>query len=341
MSDTALRHVRMLMRVPRHPRKISAAELVDHLEREGFTTHKRSIQRDLNKLSAYFPITHDGGNPQGWYWPREATGLELPAMSPATALAFQMLDAFSRPLLPNHLHAFLDEHLDRARQVLEESADQSPGMRDWSGLVAVAPRSQPLLPPSGDPEAVRVAYDALLAQRQIEAKYASRSADNPPSHYRINPLGIVLRNNILYLIATVFDYTDTRMLALHRMSEARLLEEPAWVPEGFDLQDYVAAGELDIRQGEDICLVARFHHAAAEHLHETPLGRDQSIAALDADWSRVSATVQNTRQLRWWLLGFGEAVVVESPEELREEMTRTARAMAAQYLPETENANGR
>ncbi len=331
MPDTALRHVRMLMKVPRHPRKISTGELADYLEQEGFSVTKRTVERDLDKLSGTFPITHDEANPRGWHWPQEAAGLELPAMSPATALAFQILDEFSRPLLPNNLHSFLDQHMHRARKVLAEVGDQKPGMREWSKLVAVAPRSQPLLPPKGDPEAARVAYDALLQQRQMEAKYDSRSAEKPPDRYRINPLGIVLRNNILYLVATLFDYEDTRVLALHRMSEAVLLDEPNRVPEGFELQDYVEAGELDIREGEDIRLVARFKTDAATHLHETPLGKDQRIEALDENECRVSATVQNTRQLRWWLLGFGGAVRVEAPEVLRDEIANTAQAMAEQY----------
>jgi hypothetical protein len=69
------------------------------------------------------------------------------------ALAFLMLNEFSRPLLPNNLRAFLELHVDRARAVLEQVGDRLPGMRAWSELVAVAPRSQPLIPPGGDTDA--------------------------------------------------------------------------------------------------------------------------------------------------------------------------------------------
>jgi len=42
---------------------------------------------------------------------------------------------------------------------------------------------------------------------------------------------------------------------------------------------------------------------------------------------RVTATVRDTLQLRWWLLGFGEKVDVIIHETLREEFAETAREM--------------
>jgi len=45
----------------------------------------------------------------------------------------------------------------------------------------------------------------------------------------------------------------------------------------------------------------------------------------------LSATVPHTRALVWWLLGFGDGVVLEAPASLREELASTARRMAAAY----------
>ena len=46
---------------------------------------------------------------------------------------------------------------------------------------------------------------------------------------------------------------------------------------------------------------------------------------------RVTATVRDTLQLRWWLLGFGEQVEVIGPETLREEFAETAGEMHRLY----------
>ena len=57
--ETMLRHWTLLRAVPRPPRKIDARGLRDHLEREGFDVSKRTVERDLVKLSAFFPLTTD------------------------------------------------------------------------------------------------------------------------------------------------------------------------------------------------------------------------------------------------------------------------------------------
>jgi predicted DNA-binding transcriptional regulator YafY len=45
----------------------------------------------------------------------------------------------------------------------------------------------------------------------------------------------------------------------------------------------------------------------------------------------VEATVQDTQQLRWWLLGFGDQVEVVEPGELRNEFLQVAKGMIGLY----------
>jgi hypothetical protein len=47
----------------------------------------------------------------------------------------------------------------------------------------------------------------------------------------------------------------------------------------------------------------------------------------------VEATVLDTAELRWWLLGFGDGVEVLAPEVLRQDFQMTALRMAAYYRP--------
>jgi len=46
---------------------------------------------------------------------------------------------------------------------------------------------------------------------------------------------------------------------------------------------------------------------------------------------QVSATVTETPQLVWWLLGFGGRVEVLKPAGLRQQMVEIAKAMGARY----------
>jgi predicted DNA-binding transcriptional regulator YafY len=48
-------------------------------------------------------------------------------------------------------------------------------------------------------------------------------------------------------------------------------------------------------------------------------------------WVRVQATVPDTAQLRWWLMGFGEGVEVLEPVSLRDEFVNMAQSLHGIY----------
>jgi len=58
---------------------------------------------------------------------------------------------------------------------------------------------------------------------------------------------------------------------------------------------------------------------------------DQQLTDLGDGTVLVEATVADTRQLRWWLLGFGGRVEVLEPQGLREEMKGQAERMMMRY----------
>ena len=68
----------------------------------------------------------------------------------------------------------------------------------------------------------------------------------------------------------------------------------------------------------------------AKQLREAPLSVDMQLTALDQG-HRLRATVEDGGPLRWWVLSQGDAVVIEEPPALREEIARTLSNAAAQY----------
>jgi len=67
-NETILRLLTMLRLIPRHPRCIDTATLERKLGDEGFHVTRRTIQRDLHRLSRAFPLTCDDHKPTGWSW---------------------------------------------------------------------------------------------------------------------------------------------------------------------------------------------------------------------------------------------------------------------------------
>ena len=101
---------------------------------------------------------------------------------------------------------------------------------------------------------------------------------------------------------------------------------------GFDLEKYLSEEQaLQYPWGGEIRPDVLFDAEAAAHLRETRLSARQTLRYCPDGRVRVTARVRDTRQLRWWLLGFGDLVEVIGPETLREEFVGIAREMHRLY----------
>ncbi len=321
MSKTAFRLIKTLQLIPRHSadsrRRIGTTELLEKLEQLGFNISLRSLQRDLKALQEEFPgLANDGNRDMpGWYWEQDAETLDIPAMDPSMALSFKVTEKFLAPAMPSLMRR-LDPYIHAADKLLNE---QRP---NWLDRIRVEPRSMPLLPAPITDRCIDVVYGALISGSRFRGRYRRR--DGEVAEYELSPLGLVLRNEVSYLVATAWDYDDPRHYALHRFEADTLerLEQPAHEPEGFDFDAYLDSGGFQYRLSpEPLKLHLRMRAETAAHLEETPLSEDQRISDLDNGWKRIEASVPDTQQLRWWLLGLCPQMIVEAPESLAREIT--------------------
>ncbi len=331
--DTLLRQWEMLQHIPRHPAKITATEIHDHLVGAGYVVTKRTVERDLEILSAPFPLQVDArSKPYGWSWKADASGLTVPGLSVSEALTFRLVEQHLRPLLPATVLKDLKPYFDLAATRLTESAS---GAQSWTAKVRVVAPTQTLKIPPIDAEIQRNLYDALLKNRQVKIRYQRPGEKTPVEYQAVDPLGLVQRGAVLYLVATVFGHADPFLLVLHRMKRVECLEVPAIRPRGFDLDAYIASGGMGFGGGGTIRLELLLDSDAAPYLAETPLSTDQRLTPARDGRTRVRATLPETEQLRWWILGFGEKAEVLKPAGLRRRMAATARGLAVRYRVRT------
>jgi predicted DNA-binding transcriptional regulator YafY len=137
---------------------------------------------------------------------------------------------------------------------------------------------------------------------------------------------------LLYLVCTIKSYSDIKLLVVHRIQSAKLSAHAAKAPTGFRLDAYIASGALGWNsESQAIVLKVRFAADTAVHLRETPLSKDQVMLDESDGHVLVTASVQLTQQLVWWLLGFGDAAQVLEPQALRTQMRETVQRMAKNY----------
>jgi len=330
MSDTFMRQWQMLRLIPRFPSKVSTSDLVHSLADEGFVVTRRTLQRDLAKLAVIYPLVCDERNkPFGWSWSKDAAFLDIPSMDSHTALAFWMANQHLKPLLPTTTLQTLQPHFDAATEVLNH-IETNHGAPAWRKKVRVLPQGQELKQVRIDDDVQQQVYDGLLRNRKLMVNYKPRSEDYE-KEYTLNPLGLVLKGGISYLVCTIKAYSDIRLLVLYRICKACVLDQPLSSPEGFDLDDYIASGEMGFKCKEGIRFKALFSKAAALHLRERALGDDQSIVEQSDGRVLIAASIQNTSELRWWLLGFGDQIEVLEPQSVRDEMIAVIKSSAKRY----------
>jgi predicted DNA-binding transcriptional regulator YafY len=350
MPTTLSRHWQTLRLLPRYPKSITASDVHAKLEALGYDVTRHTVAADLHQLSEEFAIYEAvEKRPKQWAWRADAPPLLAPLLSHSEALTLLMAQEHLNGVLPASTLGHLQGYFDLAAKCLDPAGKQAlltprPELR-WRDKVRVLPSSQALIAPTVNAAALATVQEALLQGEQCEICYHKRrdSADKATDEskaqgdtYTVHPLGLVQRGALLYLVCTIKDYPDVKLLALHRVSSAAPLKARAVAPAGFDLDDYIASGALGWRTGSAaVVLEAAFTPQAGEHLRETPLSTDQTITVNATGELLVQATVQWTPQLEWWLLGFGAGVTVLAPAALRDKMAKTAQSMAARYTADS------
>jgi predicted DNA-binding transcriptional regulator YafY len=331
-QDTIQRHWALLRHIPLYPNQITVTELKNKLKPDYHTT-TRTIQRDLITLEQVFPLRCDTKGKTNYWSVMQGKQIKVTGMNTPTAMAFHMAQEHLHTLLPTSILDDLNSYFIEADHVIKKAANKS--IRQWSNKIMVLNRGPHLKPPAIDPVIQATVYEALLSEHKIRAHYQKRGAKRA-KEYTITPLGIFVRNGLVYLACKTDKYDGFHWL-LHRFTNAEILDIPADIPDDFDFPTYVKAqhGYAYPVQPETIKLQAIFDNYAAEHLRECPLSADQTIKPYDEHNVLLSATVDNTQELRWWLQGYGAGVEVLKPKKLRQEFAHTAQTLYQHYHDKT------
>lgn len=314
--------------------KISTSALAQKLKDRGYRVSIRTVQRDLESLMLPFGLECDDRNkPYGWYWAKEAKRITVPGMDASQALSLRLLQIHLIDLLPESTVQDLRPYFDEAGNQLAQHYGDTAVQR-WLDKVAIVPASQPLLPPVVKRSVHDTVTQGLLSERQLDIQYTSPGGKVAKSA-TVHPLGLVQHGLVQYLVVTFRDYQDPRLLPLHRIQSAKLLDAASNTPAGFTLKGYIAQGGFGFGDrspnAKPIRLVAVFSAQSGAHLRESPLSIDQTVQSLSDGRLRFTATVPHTERLIWWLLSFGPYVKVERPLALRREVALRLREGAAQY----------
>lgn len=324
-----IRKLELARLVPRAPNSATVEKLHRQLSHDrGFDVSLRTVQRDLQELAVVFDLDFTGAPPR-WCRQGHSHQDDLPIHDTYTALTFCLVEDYLHRILPVNVTQSLTPIFAKARALLKESEDEFDAKR-WYRSVRILPRAMELSPPVIDEGVFRVICEGLWHRDELYVTYQGR-ADEAPKSMPVHPHGLVVRDGVMYLLATLKTYQDIRHLAIHRILKAEATGRDAVIRENFNLADYIDEGHFSYLKGEALDLVLHFDGYVGQHLLETPINDTQQAKTLGDGRIEIRATVKDSQQLRWWLLGFGDGIEVIGPKALRAVIADEARKMAERY----------
>jgi predicted DNA-binding transcriptional regulator YafY len=330
--STVSRQWELLRQLPSRGPGITSAELVIKLQDEGFPVSKRTIERDLNELSVQFALQCNAkGMPYGWHWAPGAS-MDLPGISVSEALSLALVEDVIRPLLPASMLSALEPRFCYARKKLESLANDNHAAR-WLDKVASVKPELTMQAPQVPENILETLQKALLEESQLKCQYYSAHFDKT-SELILNPLALVQRGLVTYLIGTAVPFSDVRQYAVHRFRQLEIVARSTTQGlEAFNLLDYLGTDALQFGNTGKIELQAWISDSLERLIRETPLSSDMVLVKLDEGF-RLHATLSNSWQLHWWILSQGAALVVEKPTCLRDEIYTKLKNAVAGYARE-------
>ncbi|MCB0985616.1 MAG: WYL domain-containing protein [Ilumatobacter sp.] len=283
----------------------------------------RTARRDLEALGlAGLPVYATRGRGGGW---RLAGGgrTDLSGLSNAEARALFLVAGPSAGATPE-LRAALRKLVRALPEPMRDAAERA---RD---SVVVDPRGWGA-PAGGErppPPLLDAVQQAVIDRVQVEMAYTARSGE--ATVRTVNPLGVAAKGAVWYLVAGT--EAGLRTFRVDRIRSATPTGRVAERPDGFDLTE---AWALITDRVEELRtpLVAHLavQHDAARFV-AWRLGPRVRTAAPEGDGPvLMEVRAHQIRELAGLLAGFGGAVEVLDPPELRVELGRVGGELVARY----------
>ncbi len=329
-KSTILRNLIMLESIRSHHSPMSTADIHQKLQDEGYQVSLRTVQRDLDKLCEWAGIDYEE-TVHGKLWFKGSRETDVADVVPTSdAFLLVLSEKLLRKTLPGSLSGKLDGVLNKAAATLASKH----ALTRWKEKVCVVSDSYPLIYDEKhiDETDREVIYKCVLDEGQIKITYKSKDSESAKG-YVLNPLGLIIRDQSHYLVATkVADPEKPLLFLFHRIASA----EPAYLdivkPKTFSIETYFATnptGWIIGDKPEEVILKVKGY--ALDVLTHNKLAEDQTLEKMDDEWCKVRFSCTPTYDLISWALRYGDDVIIVSPKKLRDKVRKILTSSMKNY----------
>jgi predicted DNA-binding transcriptional regulator YafY len=132
-----------------------------------------------------------------------------------------------------------------------------------------------------------------------------------------------------YVVARDRGVGEMRTFKLERITRAEPTIEPYQIPGDFDVNRYLAGAWGIFHSGEPVEVRLRFYPPAAARVKESIWHPSQRLTDGPKGALDMTVKVAGTIEITPWILGWGEAVEVLAPPDLRAKIAAAGQKMAA------------
>jgi predicted DNA-binding transcriptional regulator YafY len=131
-----------------------------------------------------------------------------------------------------------------------------------------------------------------------------------------------------YVVARDRGIGQMRTFKLERITRAEQTGETYQIPPTFDVNQYLAGAWGIFHSGEPTEVKLRFYPPAADRVRESTWHPSQQLGQGPKGAVDMTVTVTGTIEITPWILGWGDAVEVLSPADLRDKIGKMGKGMA-------------
>ena len=170
--------------------------------------------------------------------------------------------------------------------------------------------------------------EAWMSQQRVKITYRALEAEKATMRiiepYFIEPAAA---GHSSYVIAYCHRAGEIRNFKIERIEDIQVIEETYIIPTDFDASKYFGSAWGVVVEGEVETIKLRFDRSVARIIEETIWHPSQCILRQKDGSLVMTLKVMDTVDLYSWILGWGNRVEVLEPEELRQEIIETTKAM--------------
>jgi predicted DNA-binding transcriptional regulator YafY len=305
---------------------------------EIFGVTSKTIRRDIEALSLYYPIVDVREGREVFYRFSDGYKYEPPPFSPAELatllLAQESIAATGLTALGSPFARYGRSLLAKVRTSLP------PSLRDKLDALAAVFGSASVAAKDFSPHAATIdrLTQAAVEGRRVRIRYYTLATDKvtertvEPYSLYFDPDGATLK-----LIAYDFHRAKIRPFAVDHIRSLRETDEKFERPPDFDLYSYLSANCFNGIHGEPVCIRLRASGVTARvfserrfHESQRTVGRTPRTA-LRPETITIELRVASGRGLSRFILSWGPDVEVLSPPDLRREIAEGHGAALARY----------